>query len=95
MDLSFNEILEIWENVKQSMIDNDTMPPSTCDLWFGDIEITKFTGDEITFASPSQSKYEIIAKKYVPIMEKELFEKPTFWLNETGGDWVERYKKFL
>ena len=69
MDLSFNEILEIWENVKQSMIDNDTMPPSTCDLWFGDIEITKFTGDEITFASPSQSKYEIIAKKYVPIME--------------------------
>lgn len=70
MDLSFNEILEIWENVKQSMIDNDTMPPSTCDLWFGDIEITKFTGDEITFASPSQSKYEIIAKKYVPIMER-------------------------
>jgi aminoglycoside 3-N-acetyltransferase len=34
-------------------------------------------------------------KEYVPIMEKELFEKPTFWLNETGGDWVERYKKFL
>ncbi len=70
MDFSLNEIKEIWENVKQSMIDNDTMPPSTCDLWFGDMEITKFTGDEITLASPQIGKYEIIAKKYVQMMEK-------------------------
>lgn len=70
MDFSSGEILKIWENVKQSMIDNDTLPPSTCDLWFGDIEITEFTGDEITFSSPQQSKYTIIAKKYVDMMEK-------------------------
>ena len=69
MDFSSGEILEIWENVKQSMIDNDTLPPSTCDLWFGDIEIIEFTGDEITFSSPQQSKYAIIAKKYVNMME--------------------------
>ncbi len=69
MDFSSGELREIWENVKQSMIDNDTLPPSTCDLWFGDIEIVDFTGDEITFSSPQQSKYTIIAKKYVDMME--------------------------
>ena len=70
MDLSSGELFEIWENVKQSMIDNDFLPPSTCDLWFGDIEIVEFTGDEITFSSPQQSKYTIIAKKYINMMEK-------------------------
>ncbi len=70
MDLSTGEIREIWENVKQSMIDNDTLPPSTCDLWFGDMDIIGFTGDEITFSSPQQSKYTIIVKKYIGMMEK-------------------------
>ncbi len=70
MDLSSGEIREIWENVKQSMIDNDTLPPSTCELWFGDMDILSFTGDEITFSSPQQGKYEIIVKKYTGMMER-------------------------
>lgn len=70
MDFSQKELNEILENVKQSMIDNDSLPPSTCDLWFGDIEIVNFTGDEITFSSPQQSKYTIIVKKYVGMMER-------------------------
>ena len=72
MDFSLSEINEIWENAKQSMIENDIMAPSSCDLWFGDIEIVEFNGDEITFASPQQTKYSIIANKYVTIMEKAL-----------------------
>lgn len=33
--------------------------------------------------------------EYVPIMQKELYENPYFWLNDLGAVWVDTYKKLI
>ena len=60
-----DDISDIWEMVKQSFNDNDKLSQSVIDLWFGELKITSFENNEITFTTDSEFKHKIINENYI------------------------------
>ena len=66
------EINEIWSMVQDRM--KQQISITAMNLWFGDIEITSFSGNTLTLTASSEFKQQIITEKYLSQLE-ELFEE--------------------
>ncbi|MBR3879540.1 MAG: chromosomal replication initiator protein DnaA [Clostridia bacterium] len=63
-----NEINEIWSMVKEQV--RQRIGTSAASLWFGDAEITSFSGDNVlTIAAGSEFKMKTITNKFLPDLE--------------------------
>ena len=71
-----DDMKPLWEAVKQSMI--DSLSQAAIDLWFGDLALTDFTGNVITFTTESEFKYGFITQKYIPLMAEKFKEQLGF-----------------
>ena len=71
-----DDMLPLWEAAKQSM--KDTMSQTAIDLWFGELKLTDFNGNAITFTTESESKYSFIKQKYLPLMAEKFKEQLGF-----------------
>ena len=71
-----DDMKPLWEAVKQSM--KDSMSQAAIDLWFGDLVLTDFTGNVITFTTESEFKYGFITQKYLPLMSEKFTEQLGF-----------------
>ena len=71
-----DDMKPLWEAVKQSM--KDSMSQAAIDLWFGDLALTDFTGNVITFTTESEFKYGFITQKYLPLMSEKFKEQLGF-----------------
>ena len=71
-----DDMLPLWEAAKQSM--KDTMSQTAIDLWFGELKLTDFNGNTITFTTESESKYSFITQKYLPLMAEKFKEQLGF-----------------
>ena len=71
-----DDMLPLWEAAKQSM--KDTMSQTAIDLWFGELKMTDFNENIITFTTESESKYSFITQKYIPLMEEKFKEQLGF-----------------
>ena len=66
------EINEIWSMVQDRM--KQQISITAMNLWFGDIEITSFSGNTLTLTASSEFKQQIITEKYLSQLE-ELFDE--------------------
>ena len=57
-----DDLSQIWESVKVSF--RDRFPQSTIDHMFGDLTVSSFEDNTITFSTPSEFKYIVIKEKY-------------------------------
>ena len=71
-----DDMKPLWEAVKQSM--KDSMSQAAIDLWFGELALTDFTGNVITFTTESEFKYGFITQKYLPLMSEKFKEQLGF-----------------
>ena len=71
-----DDMKPLWEAAKQSM--KDTMSQAAIDLWFGELVLTDFTGNVITFTTESEFKYGFITQKYLPLMAEKFKEQLGF-----------------
>ncbi len=71
-----DDMKPLWEAVKQSM--KDSMSQAAIDLWFGELALTDFTGNVITFTTESEFKYGFITQKYLPLMAEKFKEQLGF-----------------
>lgn len=60
-----DDISVIWDMVKKSFNDDEKLPQSVIDLWFGDLKIISFENNEITFSTDSGFKYNTISENYI------------------------------
>lgn len=60
-----DDISTIWEMVKKSFNDEENLPQSVIDLWFGDLKIISFEGNEITFSTDSEFKHKTISENFI------------------------------
>ena len=60
-----DDISVIWDMVKKSFNDDEKLPQSVIDLWFGDLKIISFENNEITFSIDSGFKYNTISENYI------------------------------
>ena len=60
-----DDISVIWDMVKKSFNDDEKLPQSVIDLWFGDLKIISFENNEITFSTDSGFKYNTILENYL------------------------------
>ena len=67
-----DDMKPLWEAVKLSM--KDTMSQAAIDLWFGELALTDFNGNVITFSTESEFKYGFITQKYLPLMAEKFKE---------------------
>ena len=71
-----DDMKPLWEAVKISM--KDSMSQAAIDLWFGELVLTDFTGNIITFTTESEFKYGFITQKYLPLMAEKFKEQLGF-----------------
>ena len=71
-----DDMIPLWKAVKQSM--KSKMSQAAIDLWFGDLTLTDFTGNIITFTTESEFKYKFITQKYLPLMAEKFEEQLGF-----------------
>ena len=60
-----DDISVIWDMVKKSFNEEEKLPQSVIDLWFGDLKIISFDNNEITFSTDSGFKYNTISENYL------------------------------
>ena len=58
-------ISEIWEMVKKSFNEDEKLPQSVIDLWFGKLKVISFDNNEITLSTDSEFKYITISENYL------------------------------
>ena len=73
------EIGQIWNLVKESFL--DTLPETSINLWFGDVEIVSFENDTLTIGSPGEFKFKIIQDKYIDSIRRRFCELLGFEIN--------------
>lgn len=66
------EIESIWQEIKASL--RDTMPSSAVDLWLGELKIVSYENDCITFSTDTQTRYNVINKKFIKPLEEKFNE---------------------
>ena len=66
-----DDISAIWEIVKKSFKDEENLPESVIDLWFGDLKIVSFEGNEITFSTDSDFKYNKITENFISKIDEK------------------------
>ncbi|MBE6530484.1 MAG: chromosomal replication initiator protein DnaA [Ruminococcaceae bacterium] len=96
-----NEIYDIWEMVKRSFNDNEKMPESVTELWFGELEIISFENCEIVFSTNSDFKQKIIKENYLSKIDEKFsgflgFDvKSSIVFNGTPTDAQQITKQFM
>lgn len=69
---NLEEIKQIWEIVKNSFI--NSLPQSSINLWFGDIEILSFSEDTIVMGQQYELRYRAVRDRYLTDIEKKFKE---------------------
>ena len=64
-----DDILSIWEMVKSSFA--SSLSQSVVDLWFGELKISSFENNELTFTTESEFKHKIINENYIQKISEE------------------------
>ena len=64
-----NDISGIWEMVKSSL--SSSLSQNVVDLWFGELKISSFENNEITFTTESEFKHKIINENYIKKISEE------------------------
>lgn len=67
-----DEIRQIWNLVKESF--RDSLTETTIDLWFGEIDVLSYDGEEVTLGIASEFKYGIIQNKYIGTIRQKFCE---------------------
>ena len=69
-----NDLEDIWEQVKISLAKDIT--PSIMELWFGPIKIHSYDDEnnKLIFETTSEFNYNILSKKYIPLLKKAFSE---------------------
>lgn len=62
-----DDLSEIWEAVKESF--RDRFAQSTIDLWFGELTVSSFEDNTITFSTTSELKYKVVNEKYLTMIQ--------------------------
>ncbi|MBQ7320499.1 MAG: chromosomal replication initiator protein DnaA [Clostridia bacterium] len=71
-----DDMKPLWEAVKLSM--KDSMSQAAVDLWFGELVLTDFSDNVISFTTDSEFKYGFITQKYLPLMAEKFKEQLGF-----------------
>ena len=58
-------ISEIWDMVKKSFNEDEKLPQSVIDLWFGNLKVISFDNNEITLSTDSEFKYITVSENYL------------------------------
>ena len=67
-----NELEAIFEQIKSEIAKD--LPISTFNLWFDPVSIHSYENDTIIFASNSSFNFNVISKKYMPLLKKGFSE---------------------
>ena len=69
-----NDLEDIWEQVKVSLTKEIT--PSIMEVWFGPIKIHSYDDEsnKLIFETTSEFNYNILSKKYIPVLQKAFSE---------------------
>ena len=69
-----NDLEDIWEQVKISL--SKEITPSIMELWFGPITIHSYDDEnnKLIFETKSEFNYNILSKKYIPLLKKGFSE---------------------
>lgn len=65
---------EIWKEVKNYFVEEGGLATYTADLWFGDLCVKSFDGENIVLSGKSELKTSTVKEKYIPMIE-DGFEK--------------------
>lgn len=69
-----DELTDIWEQIKQNMLDSKQIASISLELWFGDFKIHDYKDNTIIFSTESEFKYKIAHEKHISLLEEQ-FEK--------------------
>ena len=65
------KISKIWDQIRQSFVDDNKFAQSTADLWFSNLNVVSFSDNTVVLQIPSSFRADIIRKKYTDTIAKE------------------------